>query len=90
MKIMVPIDFTPTTENALKYAIGLSDTLNVKNIVLFHVVASMNEASTAKNNLEQLIHFLTGHRFVHNHKQPPGHHKFRMTEKYNRTLCNEK
>jgi len=55
MKILVPIDFTPTTENALQYAIGLSDTLPVEHIVLFHVVGSDKDADPGKYNLEQLI-----------------------------------
>jgi nucleotide-binding universal stress UspA family protein len=55
MKILVPIDFTPITENALKYAIGLTDVLSVKNIILFHVVSSERESAPALNNLNVLI-----------------------------------
>ena len=55
MKLLVPIDFTPVTENALKYSIGLANVLPVENIVLFHVVASEKDISSAKVNLEQLI-----------------------------------
>ncbi len=55
MKILVPIDFTPITENALKYAIGLSDTLPVTNIFLFHVVGSEKDIPKASNNLNELI-----------------------------------
>ena len=55
MRILVPIDFTDITENALRYAIGLTNVLSVTNIVLFHVVSSEKEASTALNNLNALI-----------------------------------
>lgn len=54
MKILVPIDFTPVTENALKYAIGLTNILAVENIVLFHVVSSEKDSSQAMYNLNQL------------------------------------
>jgi nucleotide-binding universal stress UspA family protein len=55
MKILVPIDFTPITENALQYAIGLTDVLSVKNIILFHVVSSEKDAAPALYNLNQLM-----------------------------------
>jgi nucleotide-binding universal stress UspA family protein len=55
MKILVPIDFTPVTENALKYAIGLTNILAVNGIVLFHVVSSEKDSATAMYNLNQLI-----------------------------------
>lgn len=55
MKILVPLDFTPITENALKYAIGLTDILSVKTIVLFHVVASEKDSPEAIYTLNQLI-----------------------------------
>ena len=55
MKILVPIDFTDVTENALRYAIGLSDTLPVQHIALFHVVATEKEAPAAAANLNKLI-----------------------------------
>jgi nucleotide-binding universal stress UspA family protein len=55
MKILVPIDFTSVTENALKYAIGLCDTLPVTGILLYHVVASEKEAPTAAAGLNRLI-----------------------------------
>ncbi len=55
MKLLVPIDFTVVTENALKYAIGLTGVLPITNITLFHVVASEKDASAATNNLNALI-----------------------------------
>ena len=55
MKILVPIDFTAITENALKYAIGLTEAFPVSEIVLFHVVDSEKDAAVAKNNLNVLI-----------------------------------
>lgn len=55
MKILVPIDFTLVTENALKYALSLTDTLGVKNITLFHVVSSEKETSGASQKLQTLI-----------------------------------
>ncbi len=54
MKILVPIDFTPVTENALTYAVGLSATLPVSCIVLFHVVPSAREAGKAAAELDNL------------------------------------
>jgi nucleotide-binding universal stress UspA family protein len=55
MKVVVPIDFTTVTENALKYAIGLSETLPVNNITLFHVVAADKDMPAADSNLKKLI-----------------------------------
>src|SRR5678816_2217797 len=55
MKILVPIDFTEVTENALRYAIGLGDTLPVRHIILFHVVSSEKDAPVAQANLNKLI-----------------------------------
>jgi hypothetical protein len=55
MKILVPIDFTHVTENALKYAIGLTDVLSVTEIVLFHVVASEKDSPEAIYKLNELI-----------------------------------
>jgi nucleotide-binding universal stress UspA family protein len=55
MKILVPIDFTPVTENALKYSIGLTETLPVNNITLFHVIASEKESAAAADKLSALI-----------------------------------
>ena len=42
MKILVPIDFTPTTENALKYAIGLTKD-EAHEITIFNVTESDKE-----------------------------------------------
>ncbi len=56
MKILVPIDFTPVTENALKYAIGLTDVLGVTNIILFHVVAAEKEITDATTKLNSLAY----------------------------------
>ena len=55
MKILVPIDFTAITENALMYAIGLTDVFSVSEIVLFHVVDSEKDAPVAATNLNALI-----------------------------------
>src|SRR3982751_3604938 len=55
MKILVPIDFTPVTENALKYSIGLTDTLDVSEIILFNVVASEKERGSSSEKLNNLI-----------------------------------
>ena len=55
MKLLIPIDFTLITENALKYAIGLTEVMPVENIILFHVVSSEKEISSATDKLNQLI-----------------------------------
>ena len=55
MKILVPLDFTPVTENALMYAIGLTDVLGVSNIILFHVTVSDKETAEASAKLNLLI-----------------------------------
>ncbi|MBL0341116.1 MAG: universal stress protein [Bacteroidetes bacterium] len=52
MKILVPIDFTPVTENALNYAIQLTPSLKV---VLFHVVNSSKEVDAANAKLTDLM-----------------------------------
>ncbi|HMT27673.1 MAG TPA: universal stress protein [Bacteroidia bacterium] len=52
MKILVPIDFTPVTENALSYALQLSPS---KKVVLFHVVNSAKEIASAEAKLNDLI-----------------------------------
>lgn len=54
MKIVVPLDFTPVTENALKYAIGLTDVLAVKNITLFHVIDNEKDRTDATEKLKNL------------------------------------
>ena len=51
MKILVPIDFTPVTENALKYALLLPPS---KEVVLFHVVNAQAEVSKAEQKLKDL------------------------------------
>lgn len=55
MKLLVPIDFTPVTENALKYGIGLRNALDITDLTLFHVVASDKERSDATARLQSLI-----------------------------------
>jgi nucleotide-binding universal stress UspA family protein len=55
MKILVPIDFTSVTENALKYSIGLTGTLDVSEIILFHVVASEKDTPSSLEKLNNLI-----------------------------------
>ena len=55
MKILVPIDFTPTTENALKYAIGLTKVVDQNEIILFHVTENDKDTATADNKLKALI-----------------------------------
>jgi len=52
MKLLVPIDFTPVTENALHYALQLP---SVKEVVLFHVVNSDGETDAACKKLDELI-----------------------------------
>jgi len=54
MKILVPIDFTPVTENALKYSIGLTGKLGVNEIILFHVVSSDKDSANAASKLQNL------------------------------------
>ena len=54
MKVFVPIDFTPVTENALRYAIGLGDAMPVETVYLFHVVASDKDTPSAIAKLEKL------------------------------------
>jgi nucleotide-binding universal stress UspA family protein len=54
MKILVPIDFTPVTENALQFALGLAETLGAEGIVLFHVVAAEKDAPPAEENLHRM------------------------------------
>jgi|CXWJ01.1.fsa_nt_gi nucleotide-binding universal stress UspA family protein len=46
MKILIPIDFTPVTENALKYAIEFTKSGSYE-ITLFHVVDSDKETAKA-------------------------------------------
>jgi nucleotide-binding universal stress UspA family protein len=51
MKLLVPIDFTPVTENALRYAIQLP---TAQEIILFHVVSSAGETKGSTGKLEEL------------------------------------
>jgi nucleotide-binding universal stress UspA family protein len=51
MKLLVPIDFTPVTENALNYAVELE---SAKEVLIFHVVNSEAEQSKALERLEAL------------------------------------
>ena len=51
MKLLVPIDFTPVTENALNYAIQLEST---KEVLLFHVISSNGDISKSTTQLEVL------------------------------------
>ncbi|MCC5918935.1 MAG: universal stress protein [Cryomorphaceae bacterium] len=51
--ILVPIDFTEITENALKHALGLSKTLNT-GVKLLNLVKKETEANRAKSLLETL------------------------------------
>ena len=55
MIILVPIDFTPVTENALKYTLGLTDILAASKITLFHVVASEKDTPGATTKLRGLV-----------------------------------
>ncbi len=52
MKIIVPIDFTPVTENALHYAIQLPP---CKHVTLFHVVSAAKDVADAEIKLQTLI-----------------------------------
>jgi len=51
MKILIPIDFTPVTENALSYALQLPP---AKEVVLFHVVNSESEIESASEKLNEM------------------------------------
>lgn len=53
MKVLVPIDFTSVTENALSYAIQLPPT---QKVVLFHVVDSEKEEAAANAKLKNLAY----------------------------------
>lgn len=62
--ILVPIDFTPVTENALVFAIDLAKAHN-SNIVLLHVVEHSSEKKVAEKKLTQLIEkYSTGHNLT--------------------------
>lgn len=53
MKILVPIDFTPVTENALRYAVGLTAVM-AQEIIPFHVTSSEKDNDKALAQLQQL------------------------------------
>jgi len=54
MKLLVPIDFTPITRNALDYAVELTKTLG-GDIELLHIVAKDSEQEAAKERLRTII-----------------------------------
>ena len=76
MKILVPIDFTSTTENALTYAIGLTKGID-HEITLFHVTESDKDSAAALSRLNEMsakyksegatlhTHVITGNIFDH-------------------------
>ncbi|MBS1764465.1 MAG: universal stress protein [Bacteroidetes bacterium] len=51
MKVLIPLDFTPLTENAYHYALHLPF---VKEIILFHVTTAENENAEADKKLKQI------------------------------------
>lgn len=53
MKILVPIDFTPVTENALRYAVGLTSVM-AQEITAFHVTSSEKDNAKAQDDLQKL------------------------------------
>jgi nucleotide-binding universal stress UspA family protein len=55
MKILIPLDFTPVTENALRYSIGLIKTLGVSELILFHVISSDRDKESANKKLQDLV-----------------------------------
>jgi len=59
-KILVPIDFTEITENALKYAIGAAKPLGT-GICLLHIADSEEKKITSMEGLEALIYKYEGH-----------------------------
>jgi nucleotide-binding universal stress UspA family protein len=54
MKILIPIDFTPVTENALRYAIEFTKSSD-DTITLFHVIESDKETAKAQQKLDEMI-----------------------------------
>lgn len=52
--ILVPIDFTPVTEGALKYSIQLANQLESADILLLHMAKNAKEQETAEGKLHQL------------------------------------
>jgi nucleotide-binding universal stress UspA family protein len=59
-KILVPIDFTEITENALKYAIGAAKPLET-GICLLHIAENEEKKITTMEGLEALIYKYEGH-----------------------------
>ncbi|MBK8846366.1 MAG: universal stress protein [Bacteroidetes bacterium] len=53
MKIIVPIDFTPVTENALRYAVSVGEQLNA-SITLLHILNKEKDRPEAEAKLEVL------------------------------------
>jgi nucleotide-binding universal stress UspA family protein len=53
-KIIVPTDFTPTSEKAIEYAFSLSKTLDAE-VHLLHIIKSDAEENEAKNKLAGFI-----------------------------------
>jgi len=58
-KILVPIDFTDITENALKYAFGAAKTVNT-GITMLHIVNNEEEKIKAADGLDALIYKYEG------------------------------
>lgn len=52
--ILVPIDFTPVTEGALKYSIQLVNQLESADILLLHMAKNAKEQAAAEGKLNQM------------------------------------
>lgn len=52
--ILVPIDFTPVTEGALKYSIQLVNQLESADILLLHMAKNAKEQAVAEGKLNQM------------------------------------
>src|SRR5688572_11528390 len=61
MKILVPIDFTPVTENALRYAVGLTGVM-AQEITAFHVTSNEKDHAKAQADLQKLCDKYTSER----------------------------
>ena len=57
--LLVPHDFTPTADNAVKYALGMAEKMNA-NVELLHVVKGSSGISKAKAEFEKIKSKLTG------------------------------
>jgi len=53
-KVLVPIDFSEITENALKFAIGAAKIFDT-GIALLHIVKNESEKPAAEDRLNELI-----------------------------------